>query len=99
MQINLSDEQILQIAEKQVLSLLRPRIEKVLKDSYWSSQDLKREIDNAIQVTIEKRVNQLVDDDTLKSMVKKQNISKVIADNLIKTVSEDITEQVSKLFD
>lgn len=93
MDITISDEQIKKIAEEQVKNILKPRIDKVL--SRWSNQMFEERIQRSIHTIVEERFSELVPDERLMKLVKKSEVSKHIADSIVKVVSKEIVDTIT----
>ncbi|WEM05657.1 hypothetical protein BSG01_018 [Bacillus phage BSG01] len=106
MEINFTDEQIEKMIKKKaeemiqqkINTVIKVKIDKVLKDNYRSSQDLKEEIDRAIQNILEERLNVLISDEKLRNMVNRPKIAEIVANKLLEVVNETLVDSVNDLF-
>lgn len=106
MEINFTDAQIEQMVKKKaeemiqqkINTVIKAKVDKVLKDNYRSSQDLKEEIDHAIQNILEKRLDILISDEKLRNMVNRPKIAEIVANKLLEVVNESLVDSVNDLF-
>jgi hypothetical protein len=97
--IQISNEQIQAIAEKQIINIIRPKVEEVLKDKYWSRQSLSEEIQECIHKVVLEKVDSKLTDDKLLKIIENQNLVEHLSQILVKAVSTNLMQKLLKSLD
>ncbi|MGG3307348.1 hypothetical protein ABER23_07965 [Paenibacillus lautus] len=94
MELTITDEQLATVVENEIVKRIDKNLTYVIKEHYTNYQKLREVIERIIGDILEERLARIFSDEHLKSLVKSENVSKVLADKLIKVVSEDLVDQL-----
>lgn len=94
MELTITEEQVAAIVEKEIVNRIDKNLTHVIKNNYTSYQKLGEVIERTIENILVQRLSMIFSDEHLKALVKSENVSKVLADKLIKVVSEDLVDQL-----
>lgn len=84
MDIKITDEQIKEITEKQIMNIIKPRVGKILNENYGFNTYLKM----MIEKTITENVNEFLKDNKISDLVKKEDIAKGLGYAILNVISD-----------
>ncbi|MNI75349.1 hypothetical protein D3C73_1314900 [compost metagenome] len=94
MEINITYEQIAIVVEKEIVKRIDKNLNHVIQEHYKRYQHLEEVIERIIEKIVERRLTDIYSDKQLKELITSENVSKVVADKLIKTVSEEVVDRL-----
>lgn len=97
MNVNISNETIIKIAEEQIKGMLKPQVEAVLKDKYWMRQNLYEQIQACIKSIMEEKINEKLTPEKLSELIQNQNLVEHLSSTLINAVSTEIVTKLVEL--
>ena len=90
MEINITDEQINEIAERQIKQIVSQRVGEVLNSEYW--QTMSERIDSSVRYVVNERITESRIDKALAKIDMTKlisNMSKQIMENLIDGINNE----------
>ncbi|ANY71680.1 hypothetical protein BBD41_03270 [Paenibacillus ihbetae] len=94
MELTITEEQVAAIVEKEIIERIDKNLTLLLKKKYMNYQYLGEIFERTLENVLEKRLTQMFSDKQIKELVTSENVSKVLAEKLIKTVSEDLVDRL-----
>lgn len=94
MEINITDEQIKEIASKQIQNILKPKIDTILKESYFNGRSFRELIERQVEISVNEKVSSLLTNEKLMGIIKKQDLAKQLSDIIVGAVSRNIIDEI-----
>lgn len=94
MEINITDEQIKEIASKQIQNILKPKIDTILKEYYFNGRSFRELIERQVEISVNEKVSSLLTNEKLMGIIKKQDLAKQLSDIIVGAVSRNIIDEI-----